>query len=227
MRAWKNERLFVFPFFHFSFFELKHFFLFNQFFNIAPKRPPKQFKQLVNGVTNPMFGVQPPPSVVQEPPAPLQTCNLSQIMSAQHQMNASALFSSNPPQYIINAQQLQAVAAESSPARHRRPLNLLSFEGIELVHHNANRELHQAEKIVENAEQQQKTAFRFDTITPKRPLEASTSTVDETEENGELKLEGKIASSAPKPLSFLFLSIYLFFLPSFLEKEGDNEKERI
>lgn len=130
-----------------------------------------------------MFGIQAQDSIP-------QTCNLSQILSAQHQMNAAALFSSNPLQYIINAQQQLQVSAESSLARTRRPLNLMSFEGIELVHHNANnRELHQAEKIVESAEQQQKTAFRFDTITPKRSTtqnEASTI-IDESKS----KIEGQ------------------------------------
>lgn len=55
-----------------------------------------------------------------------------------------------------------------SPKSPRR-LNLMSFEGVELVHHNANRELHQAEKLVETAAQQNKTAFQFDTMTPKKP----------------------------------------------------------
>lgn len=132
--------------------------------------------------------------------APLPTCNLSQILSAQHQLNAAALFSSNPPQYLINAQQLQvagvaaaaaAAAIEGSPARRRRPLNLMSFEGIELVHHNSNRELHQAEKIVENAEQLQKSAFRFDTITPKRTSSPRTTT-DDDEATDEQGINGKI-----------------------------------
>lgn len=127
----------------------------------------------MNAIVNPMFGVQAAdPTTLESTGAPHPTCNLSQILSAQHQMNAAALFSSNPPQYLINAQQLQAAAVanaeQNSPARRRRPLNLMSFEGIELVHHNSNRELHQAEKIVETAEQLQKSAFRFDTITPKR-----------------------------------------------------------
>lgn len=144
-----------------------------------------------------MFGVQSPELAELATGAQLQTCNLSQVLSAQHQMNTAALFSSNPPQYLINAQQLQAAAAaasaENSPARRRRPLNLMSFEGIELVHHNPNRELHQAEKIVETAE---KSAFRFDTITPKKQLSPQTvssqaKNVVEDSSDEELKKRGK------------------------------------
>lgn len=113
--------------------------------NVTPMRHQRQLSSSNTGLVNPLFALPASPP-------------------SQHRLNA-ALFSSNPPQYLIQAQQLQQ-QQQQQPSRPspRRPLNLLSFEGVELVHHNANRELHQAEKLAAS------NAFQFDTITPKKPV---------------------------------------------------------
>lgn len=117
------------------------------------------------------------------------------------QQATSALFSSNPPQYLIQAHELQRNGR--SPKSPRR-LNLMSFEGVELVHHNVNRELHQAEKLVETAAQQNKTAFQFDTMTPKKPqnlhLEVAQEQSIDEEEHLKSDESGKLNDSLSKQL---------------------------
>lgn len=96
------------------------------------------------------------------------------VTARQHQQLNAALFSSNPPQYLIQAQQLQQQSRSPRAGANRPPgLHLMSFEGVELVHHNAaTRELHQAEKL---ATEQHKNAFQFDTITPKSKMASPTA----------------------------------------------------
>lgn len=84
-------------------------------------------------------------------------------------------------------------ASPRASAPTRPPLNLIGFEGVELVHHNANRELHQAEKL---ATEQHKNAFQFDTITPKGAMKVvKEEGTDEPEESTENATKAETSSS--------------------------------
>ncbi|XP_063707081.1 transmembrane protein 132E [Culicoides brevitarsis] len=152
---------------------------------IVPRRPPKHhLRQGSNGIINPFFAaVNPVPSTSQQQPQP---ASASHRIPQQHAAT-SGLFSNNPPQYLIQAHELQRNG--KSPKSPRR-LNLMSFEGVELVHHNANRELHQAEKLVETANN-----FQFDTMTPKKPQTLDLEPKNGDEERKEDESAEKLSAS--------------------------------
>jgi transmembrane protein 132 len=101
-------------------------------------------------------------------PPPQEAHNSTQrnLNFTQQQIHA-ALFNvsaSSVPQYTV-----QPINNE---LLNRRSIKSPSSPSSSLTGTNNNEyELHMAERLVENAVQQQKTAFKFDTITPKKPLD--------------------------------------------------------
>lgn len=195
-------------------FSLLHF-LFQTSFSVIPKRPPYKHTRQgsnSNGIINPFFEINPLPSTsTANPSVSPQLRNLHSLNATQHQLNA-ALFSSNPPQYIIQAHGIHNNGR--SPKSPRR-LNLRSFdqqfEGIELqtTNPNPNRELHMAEKLVEIAAQQNKNAFQFDTMTPKKP---SSSLLTESNQECEI-IEGNVSENVEAGNSFKILNSIIILNP--------------
>lgn len=110
--------------------------------------------------------------IINNPQARRSSGNTSQQDIQIHNLNLTqqhinaALFNVNSNAYSV--QQIIPVSRNSSKSPQ-----LLDFSSTNNVSENDSirntHELHMAERLVETAAQQQKNAFQFDTITPKKP----------------------------------------------------------